>query len=272
MACSARTPDRANSTAQPTASSAGASAHSGSIDAATSGAMTSSSATAASSSRPRTRRLGRTRRRPAPTGRGDAPGRPARGRTGGRRRAGGRSSDRGNGIRVVVDALGDADGPGLGGDGPLDEHLRAGGAGGVHGVRARCRLGEVGAGQGVSSLQHAHRLTELLDRARSGHVVAPADPVLHEIGSPDTEEDQEDQARRRLHVTTVGARRRQAPDPHRCVAQVTVVTTVPGEPREAGRSPPRRSARGGPTSVSPARSSVVSANDRWSRQAPAMCR
>ena len=144
-----------------------------------------------------------------------------------RRRAGGRSGNRRCGIRAVGDALGDADRSGLGGHGTLDEHLRPGAAARVHGIRRGRRLGEVGAGQGVTTFEHAHRLTELLDRARGGDVVSPAHPVLHEIGSPDTEKDQEDQARRRLHATTVGARRRRTPDPRRCVAQVTAVTTVP---------------------------------------------
>ena len=202
--------------------------------------MTSSAATAARKQQPT-----------HPTARAHPATRGAR-RGGASHRVGGRGTD------VVADAATGATAsesslirsvtpiePGSEATARLTSTCGPGGAGRVHGVRAGRRLREVGAGQGVASLEHAHRLTELLDRARGGDVVATADPVLHEIGSPDTEEDQEDQARRRLHVTTVGARRRRAPDPHRCVAQVTGVTTVPG-----ASSRPCRPPRGDPASRS----------------------
>ena len=229
-------------------------------------------------SSPRIRRLGRTRRR------GD--GRAA-GRESSRRAARGdavavavavavgasRRADRGRStstctLSVTPTAAGSA------ASARLTSTCGRAAAGGVHGIRAGSRLGEVGPGRGSRRSSTRIAATELLHGACGGDVVAPAHPVLDEIGSPDPEEDQEDQARRRLHVTTVGARRRRAPDPSRCVAQVTVVTTVHLARRLRARPEAHaaviRARRS--MSVSPARSSVVSANDRWSRQAPAMCR
>ena len=77
--------------------------------------------------------------------------------------------------------------------GALDEDLGPGRAGGAHGVRTRLRFRQIGRDQGRAPLEHAHRLGELVDRPHRGQVLPAAHPVLDEIGSPDRNDDKEDQ-------------------------------------------------------------------------------
>ncbi|WP_446666965.1 hypothetical protein [Flexivirga sp. B27] len=53
----------------------------------------------------------------------------------------------------------------------------------------------------LASFEHPHRIAELIDGARRGQGFATPDPVLQEVGSPNDDYGQEDQAARLLHKT-----------------------------------------------------------------------
>ena len=76
--------------------------------------------------------------------------------------------------------------------GSLHDNLRTRGTRGTDGVRTWLGHRQVGLGQRGATLQHPHGIGEPVDRPGSGQVLATADPVLEQIGSPDGNDDKED--------------------------------------------------------------------------------
>ena len=76
----------------------------------------------------------------------------------------------------------------------LHDNLRTRGACRADGIRTGARGRQVELGPRRATFQDAHGVGEPVDRTGCGKVLAPADPVLEQIGSPNTDEDEEDQA------------------------------------------------------------------------------
>ncbi len=126
--------------------------------------------------------------------------------------------------------------------GSLDEDLGTHRATRAHGIRAGRRGLERGLREGTASGEHPHRLREAVHRPCRGEMVAPTDPVLDEIGSPDRHNDKEDESVGR-HAPKLRCGVGKAADVGRCVVNVTGVVGDPADPAASHRSAPRPSRR-----------------------------
>ena len=82
----------------------------------------------------------------------------------------------------------------LRGLGSLHDNLRTGGTRGTDGVRTWLGQRQIGRRQRSATLQHPHGFGEPVDRPGRCQVFATAYPVLEQVGSPNRDEDEEDQA------------------------------------------------------------------------------
>jgi hypothetical protein len=75
----------------------------------------------------------------------------------------------------------------------LHDNFGTRGTRGTDGVGTWLGQRQVGHGQRSSTLQHPHGIREPVDRPGRGQVLAPADPVLEQVGSPNGNDDNEDE-------------------------------------------------------------------------------